>query len=116
MGSSVLGQLAALIAPPLCAACGDAPSGDAVICQACGAALAPPARVIEAGPAGVDLAVAAAPFAGRARGVAIALKYARRLTLARVAADAMLRALPTSESPEAVVPVPPGRWRWRWRG
>jgi predicted amidophosphoribosyltransferase len=33
-----------------------------------------------------------------------------------VAAEAMLRALPAVEPPNAVVPVPPGPWRWRWRG
>lgn len=64
----------------------------------------------------MDLAVAAAPFEGRARLVAHGLKYARRLSLARVAAAKMLLALPPSENPDAVVPVPPGPWRWRWRG
>jgi predicted amidophosphoribosyltransferase len=116
MGSSLLGQLASLVAPPLCAACEAVTPEGAVLCEECEAALALPARVIEAGPRDVDLAVAAAPFEGRARRVAIGLKYARRLSLARVAAEAMLRALPTAESPDAVVPVPPGRWRWRWRG
>jgi predicted amidophosphoribosyltransferase len=28
----------------------------------------------------------------------------------------MLRGLPAGESPDGVVPVPPGPWRWRWRG
>jgi predicted amidophosphoribosyltransferase len=116
MRSSILGQLASLVAPPLCAACEAATAEGTVLCDACEAALALPARVIEAGPPGVDLAVAAAPFEARARRVAIALKYARRLSLARVASEAMVRALPPAESPDAVVPVPAGRWRWRWRG
>jgi predicted amidophosphoribosyltransferase len=51
-----------------------------------------------------------------ARRVVHGLKYGRRLSLAGVAAEAMLRALPPGESPGAVVPVPPGPWRWRWRG
>ena len=116
MGSSFLGQLASLVAPPLCSACGAAPPEGTAVCEDCRTALAPSARLIEAGPAAVDLAVAAAPFEGRARGVAIGLKYARRLSLARVGAEAMVRALPLDECPDAVVPVPPGRWRWRWRG
>jgi predicted amidophosphoribosyltransferase len=44
------------------------------------------------------------------------LKYARRLSLAEVAAEAMLAAMPGNESLEAVVPVPAGPWRERWRG
>jgi predicted amidophosphoribosyltransferase len=72
--------------------------------------------VIESGPRGVDLAVAASPFDGVARDVVHGLKYARRLSLAKVAAAAMLRALPGHERTGVVVPVPAGRWRWRWRG
>ena len=72
--------------------------------------------MIEPGPPGVDLAVAASPFAGVARAVVHGLKYARRLALADVAAKAMLRALPDHERSAVVVPVPAGPWRWRWRG
>jgi len=72
--------------------------------------------VIEPGPPGVDLAVAASPFDGAARDVVHGLKYARRLALAAVAAEAMLGALPTHETVDALVPVPAGPWRWRWRG
>ena len=72
--------------------------------------------MIEPGPPGVDLAVAASPFEGVARRIVHCLKYARRLSLAEVAAEAMLRALPGRECPDAVVPVPAGPWRRRWRG
>jgi predicted amidophosphoribosyltransferase len=72
--------------------------------------------VIEGGPSGVDLAIAASPFDGSARRLVHGLKYARRLSLAMVAAEAMLRALPSHEVLDAVVPVPAGRWRWLWRG
>jgi len=72
--------------------------------------------VREPGPPGIDLAVSAAPFEGVARRVTHGLKFGRRLVLAKVAANAMLHALPASESADAVVPVPPGPWRWRWRG
>ncbi len=87
-----------------------------MLCERCDADLAAAPRVIEAGPPGVDLAVAASPFEGPARAVVHGLKYARRLSLAGVAAAAMLRALPPHEVADAVVPVPPGPWRWRWRG
>ncbi len=63
---------------------------------------------MEAGPPGVDLAVAAAPFDGVARSVVHGLKYARRLALAEVAAGAMLRVLPPREADGVVVPVPAG--------
>lgn len=70
----------------------------------------------EPGPPGIELAVSAAPFEGAARRVVHGLKFGRRLSLAGVAAEAMLRALPAAESPDAVVSVPPGPWRWHWRG
>jgi predicted amidophosphoribosyltransferase len=72
--------------------------------------------VIEPGPAGVDVAIAASPFDGVAREVVHGLKYARRLALAEVAAAAMLETVPRHEELDAVVPVPAGPWRWRWRG
>jgi predicted amidophosphoribosyltransferase len=109
-------QLVSLVAPPLCATCGDRPPPADLICARCDRELITAPVVIEPGPPGVDLAVSASPFAGAARRLVIGLKYARRLSLARVAAEAMLRALPSSEAVEAVVPVPAGPWRWRWRG
>jgi len=72
--------------------------------------------VLEPGPRHVDLAVSASSFEGVARRIAHGLKFGRRLSLAAVAAEAMLRALPEHESADAVVAVPPGPWRWRWRG
>jgi predicted amidophosphoribosyltransferase len=109
-------ELASLVAPPLCAACGDRCGPDAVLCDACDCDLAGAPRVIEPGPQAVDLAIAAAPFDGPARRLVLGLKYGRRLSLAGVAAAAMLRALPPHERDGAVVPVPAGPWRWRWRG
>jgi predicted amidophosphoribosyltransferase len=72
--------------------------------------------VIENGPGGVSLAVAAARFEGIARELAHGLKFGRRLALARVAARAILRACPHDELQATVVPVPAAPWRWRWRG
>jgi predicted amidophosphoribosyltransferase len=113
---ALIDQLVSLLAPPLCAACGaDCVPGD-ILCERCETGLATAPACIDPGPAGVDLAVAASPLDGPARLVVHGLKYARRLVLARVAAAAMLRALPASDLPDAVVPVPAGPWRWRWRG
>lgn len=83
--------------------------------------------MLEPGPPAVELAVSASPFDGVARRIVHGLKFGRRLALAGVAAEAMLRALPphrlasepghdAAEPMLAVVPVPPGPWRWRWRG
>jgi predicted amidophosphoribosyltransferase len=111
-----LASIASLIAPPLCGACGSARPAEAILCERCGGELAEASRVLEPGPPGVDLAVSASPFDGVARRVVHGLKYGRRLSLAEASAEAMLRALPAGEPPDAVVPVPPGPWRWRWRG
>ena len=111
-----LAQLASLVAPPRCAACGAACQGSSSLCAECLAELAAARRVIEPGPPGVDLAVAVGEFEGVARRIVHGLKYGRRLTLARVASAAMLDAVPAGERPEGVVPVPAGPWRWRWRG
>jgi predicted amidophosphoribosyltransferase len=112
----VIEQLISLVAPPLCASCGSARPLAAILCDCCHADLAAAPRVIEPGPPGVELAIAASPFEGPARLVVHGLKYARRLSLAAVAAEVMVAALPDRGVPEAVVPVPPGPWRWRWRG
>jgi predicted amidophosphoribosyltransferase len=100
----------------LCAACGHTRALGAILCHRCEADLAAAPRVVEEGPPGVDLALAASPFDGVARSVVHGLKYARRLALADVAAAAMLSALPRHELVDAAVPVPAGPWRWRWRG
>ena len=89
---------------------------DQIICERCERELATAPVVREAGPAGLDLTVSATLFEGAARRVVHGLKYARRLSLARIAAEAMWRALPRWQTLEAVVPVPPAPWRWRWRG
>jgi predicted amidophosphoribosyltransferase len=116
IGPPPIEQLASLIAPPLCAACGSVRPGREVLCDGCATELATAPRVREPGPPGVDLAISASPFDGVARLIVHGLKFGRRLSLARVAAEAALSCLPGAESPEGVVPVPPGPWRWRWRG
>jgi ComF family protein len=112
----LIGQLASLVAPPLCPACGSAHRPHEAVCDRCAGELATAPRVLEPGPPGVDLAVSVSPFEGVARRLVHGLKYGRRLSLARVAAEAMLRVMPSVESPDAVVPVPAAPLRWRWRG
>jgi predicted amidophosphoribosyltransferase len=72
--------------------------------------------LIESGPSGVSLSVAASRFEGIARELAHGLKFGRRLALARVAAEAILEACPVEELRATVIPVPAAPWRWRWRG
>jgi predicted amidophosphoribosyltransferase len=109
-------QLATAVAPPRCGCCGSPCTTDAIVCERCRAALRRAWPLIETGPPGVSLAVAASRFDGIARELAHGLKFGRRLALARVAAEAMLEACPSEELRAAVVPVPPAPWRWRWRG
>ena len=112
----MLEQLASLVAPPLCAACGDAGALGSIVCPRCREELTAAPRVIRHGPPEVDLAISAAPLEGVAREIVHGLKYARRLALAAVAAEAMLEALPPRLERGTVVPVPAGPMRWRWRG
>jgi predicted amidophosphoribosyltransferase len=114
--SGPLAELISLVAPPLCAACGSQRVGANLLCERCESELASASRVVEPGPPGIDRAVSAAPFDGVARLIVHGLKFGRRLALAEVAAESMLRALPRTASPDAVVPVPSGPWRRLWRG
>jgi predicted amidophosphoribosyltransferase len=111
-------RLASLVAPPRCAACGSSCDEGAVLCGRCELELAGARPLTGPGPPWLDRAIAASEFEGVARRIVHGLKYARRLALARVAATAMLLALPEEERVRAgaVVPVPAGPWRWRWRG
>src|SRR5512147_1384265 len=77
--TALIEQIASLVAPPRCAACGSASPAGAVVCVLCERGLARAPRAIEPGPPGVDLAVAASPFEGTARRIVHGLKYARRL-------------------------------------
>jgi predicted amidophosphoribosyltransferase len=112
----VLRRIAALAAPPLCAVCGDAcPAADA-LCGRCEAELLASPPPLIAAPAGTDLAFAAAQYEGAALAVVHALKFSRRIGLARAAAAAVAAACPGSEWRGTIVAVPPSPLRWRWRG
>jgi predicted amidophosphoribosyltransferase len=105
-----------LLAPPVCASCASSTEAAEPLCDRCLERLRSTRPVVETGPPGVDLAVAASPFEGPARRVVHGLKFERRLGLARIAAESMLRALPSYVVFETVVAVPAGPWRRRWRG
>jgi predicted amidophosphoribosyltransferase len=109
-------EIVALVAPPRCAACGLYCEAAASICPACERELGAAIPLIEPGPPGVELSVAASRFEGVPRAVAHGIKFGRRLALAEVAARAMLCACPDDELRGSVVAVPAAPWRWRWRG
>jgi predicted amidophosphoribosyltransferase len=66
--------------------------------------------------ASLDGAWCAARYDGISRELVAALKFGRRLPLARRAAEAILAAAPEALLDGAVVPVPPAPWRLRLRG
>ena len=121
MHSSLAKQLVALLAPPRCATCSAAAPD--LLCERCLEALASAPPVVEPGPPGVELAIAAGPYEGVVRQLAHAIKYGRRLAAAGVAAAAMvevLRGHPATghmgmEGLE-VVAVPADGRRRLWRG
>lgn len=113
---SELRRISVVAAPPRCACCGRPVRSDVALCSGCDADLVEATSLVDPGPPGIDLAVSAAPFEGASRAVVHGLKYRRRLRLASVAAERMLRACPAEEVAGAVVPVPAAPWRWRWRG
>jgi predicted amidophosphoribosyltransferase len=87
-----------------------------VLCDSCrGSLLFLPAFHLPPPPS-VDLAVAACEFEGTARAIVHGLKYARRLRLAEVAAEAIATACSPDELHGTLVPVPASPLRWRWRG
>lgn len=110
------GRILALLVPPRCACCERAVGSGTLLCERCLAELVAARPLLEPGPPGVDLAVAAAGYVGTARALAHALKFARLLALARVAAELIARACPADELRGALVPVPASPGRWRWRG
>jgi ComF family protein len=112
----VLRRIAALAAPPLCAACGGECRAADALCAGCERDLLTSPPPVLAAPAGLDLAFAAAEYEGTALAVVHALKFSRRVGLARVGAEAIAAACPGSQWKGAVVPVPPSPLRWRWRG
>ena len=106
-------RLLSLIAPSLCGVCGSPCTAESPACESCVSAIRsrPPQTLLIPG---TDAAWAAAPYEGMPRRLVTALKFGKRLALARVAAEAMAIAIPLEPGP--LVPVPPDPLRHRWRG
>lgn len=106
----------ALVAPPLCAACGRSCRAEAVICTRCSRALGAAAPILSGGPQGIDRAWSSAPHEGVARSLVSALKFRRLLPVAELMADRMNWLAPGHLLGGAVVPVPTAPPRLRRRG
>jgi predicted amidophosphoribosyltransferase len=74
------------------------------------------ARPVQVPIGSLDVAWCAAPYEGAVRELIAALKFRRRVTLARRAAEAIAAAAPPGLLDGAIVPVPPAPWRLRLRG
>jgi predicted amidophosphoribosyltransferase len=112
-----LAQVAtALLAPPLCAACGRGCRTEAVLCTRCSRALAAATPVLAGGPQGIDRVWSSAPHDGVARALVGALKFRRLLPVADLMADRIHWLSPGHLLGGAVVPVPPAPGRLRRRG
>lgn len=111
----VLRDLLSLIAPPLCAVCGDPCEVETPVCPRCEAGITMGAPCPLTIP-GVDRAWTAAPYEGVPRRLVAALKFGRRVALAGVAARAIAASAGDRELTGALVPVPADPWRRRLRG
>jgi ComF family protein len=110
----VFRHLLSLVAPPFCGVCGDPCGATHDVCPACQEAIlaAPPSPFAVPG---IDHAWAAARYDGVPRRLVAALKFGRRIALARIAAEAIAAAAP-GELGGAIVPVPADPLRRRLRG
>src|SRR3954453_14077525 len=105
----------ALLAPPLCGACGRPTSAGEALCGA-GPAAPGGATPFALTVAAADWTLAAAPYDGVPRAVVAALKFRGRVTLAEPMAAKIADASGTRLEGHALVPVPPAPRRLRRRG
>jgi predicted amidophosphoribosyltransferase len=106
----------ALVAPPLCAACGRGCRAGAVLCNRCSRDLARAIPVSARGPQGIDRAWSSASHDGVARSLVGALKFRRLLPVADVMANRIHWLAPGHLLSGAVVSVPAAPPRMRRRG
>ncbi len=114
MGTRMLARALSLLAPPLCAACGEPCAAPDPICSSCQHALAA-ARGGTAELPGVGAVIWAAEYAGVARDLVTALKFGHRLQLATTLAEEIAAAVEPAPFTE-IVPVPAAPSRLRYRG
>lgn len=124
-----LHELLAVIAPPVCAACGEDVRADALVCGGClrelpwiergCASCGLPShrgRACPAHHAAFDSAWAPLAYDGVARQLVQALKFRGALPLAELMAGQMAANAPDFPDDAVIVPVPPSRLRLRGRG
>jgi predicted amidophosphoribosyltransferase len=107
-------RIADLIVPTLCAICGHAAEAGEPLCGECDGELARATPLMALVP-GVSHAWAAGPHDGITRELIGALKFKRRMPLARTAAEAIAASYPNALA-GSLIPVPPSPLRHRWRG
>jgi predicted amidophosphoribosyltransferase len=110
----VLRAVTSLVAPPLCALCGDPCDYPDSICGACDRCVRELRATRIELPSGLEV-ISAAPYEGVARELVTKMKFASRLTLAEVMAERMIRAWGATRE-GWTVPVPPAPARERVRG
>jgi len=112
-----LHAVAAVLVPPLCAACGRSCRPGAVLCTRCTRRLAAAEPLgARRGPAGLDRAWSSAAHEGVARDLVVALKLRRLLPVAGTIAERIEWLAPASLLSGALVPVPTARLRTLRRG
>lgn len=109
-------DLARLLVPPTCAACGRSCRVQAVVCEDCRRRLAAASPVTGLGPQGVDRAWSSAPHEGVPRQLVAALKFRRLVPVAALMAARIHSLAPPAHLSGALVPVPTAPLRRRWRG
>lgn len=111
-----MSPLAAMIVPPLCAACGRGCGAQDVVCRRCARSLAACAPLAGTGPDGVDRAWSSAPHDGVARALVASLKFRRLLPVAGLMAERIEWLAPPELLSGALVPVPTSPLRSLLRG
>ncbi len=107
--------LAAVLAPPTCAACGRLGVGGG-LCSPCARRFAESRPVRGVGPPGTDFAWSSALHQGVARDLVAALKFRRLLSVAELMAERIERLAPAAARGGTIVPVPTARRRTFSRG
>jgi ComF family protein len=111
----MLDRLLAMLAPPTCCACAAAAVAGAPLCAGCASAMRR-ARPAVVAVAGLDWAVAAAPYDGIGGALVAALKFRGRLALAAPIAAAIATAAGARLAGATLVAVPAAPRRRRRRG